>query len=66
MLSIDSPCSRHVITTDKLDEISAKLEKVFLRQNTGVYHKREFQQNCCIWDLKEQLWFTDCVTQIVK
>jgi len=48
-----------------LDEIGAELE-TFLRQETGVYRQREFQQNGCISDRTELLWFANRVTQIVK
>ena len=54
-----------MLTTEKLDEIGAELE-TFLRQEKGVYRQREFQQNGCISDRTEQLWFTNRVTLIVK
>jgi hypothetical protein len=54
-----------VLTAENLDKIGAELKTV-LREETGMYRQREFQQNCCINDRTEQLWFTNCVTQIVK
>jgi len=54
-----------VLTAEKLDEIRAEL-KTFIRRETGVYRQREFQQNGCISDRTEQLWFRNRVALIVK
>jgi hypothetical protein len=54
-----------VLTVESLDKFGAELKTVF-KTATGVYRQREFQQNYCFNDRREQLRLTNRVTQIVK